>query len=54
MKIFTILVAGTQAWTRGNLDPQPCEFNQWNLDNWWPTDERLSILHQTTGSNVLD
>ena len=35
MKISTILVAGAQAWTCGNPDPQPCDFRRWWKENWW-------------------
>ena len=29
------VVAGTQNWTCGNRDPQPCDFGEWVVNNWW-------------------
>ena len=29
------VVAGAQTWTCGNRDPQPCDFAEWVVNNWW-------------------
>ena len=29
------VVAGTQNWTCENRDPQPCDFGEWVVNNWW-------------------
>ena len=35
MKISVIFVAGAQAFTCGDRDPQPCDFGEWIENNWW-------------------
>ena len=45
MKISVFIIAGAQAfanrghvqmeWICGNRNPQPCDFNEWFVDNWW-------------------
>ena len=35
MKISVILVAGAQAFTCGDRNSRPCEFDEWVENNWW-------------------